>query len=64
MNGNGSHLHLVTRTWSARKIAFVPAKGGQSRNYPVAFRNLVFDLVVARGGFLKKQKRLFDTLAA
>jgi hypothetical protein len=58
------HFELVACPWNAGKVALVRAAGGETRHDFVAFRDLILDPMVARGGGPEQRDALYDALAA
>src|ERR1041384_8681314 len=61
MNGNGSHLHLIARSWSAGKITFMFAKRSEPRHYFVSLGDLIFNPVISGSCFPKEFEGLLQT---
>src|ERR1051326_7263000 len=61
MNGNGSHLHLIARSWSAGKITFVFAKRSEPRHHFVSLGDLIFNPVISGGCFPEEFEGLLQT---
>jgi hypothetical protein len=64
VDGNRCHLEIIAGARRSGKITFVFAKGCETSDDPVTFRDLIFDLVITRSCLPEDFESLFQPLPA